>query len=76
MIDHEDLHRVHEAALRLLGSVGCDIFDADALALLASRGAVVDGSRARLSKSAPRRSRPRFCSRCRGRVVRGHAGDC
>lgn len=50
MIDHEDLHRVHEAALRLLGSVGCDIFDADALALLASRGAVVDGSRARLSE--------------------------
>jgi trimethylamine--corrinoid protein Co-methyltransferase len=44
-LSEADLARVHDAALWLLGHVGCAIPDPEALALLSAQGAVVDGQR-------------------------------
>ena len=46
-LDEKTCTQIHEAALRLLEDVGCDILDGEALALLAAHGATVDGARAR-----------------------------
>jgi trimethylamine---corrinoid protein Co-methyltransferase len=50
-LDEVGLERVHEAALRLLREVGCAVPDPEAQALLAARGAGVDGSRVRLDEA-------------------------
>ena len=49
-LDEQGCGQIHTAALRLLGDVGCAILDPEALALLAARGAVVDGERARFGE--------------------------
>jgi len=54
VIDQQDVQRVHDAAVRLLADVGCDILDAEALALLAAHGAAVDGARARFGEELVR----------------------
>jgi trimethylamine--corrinoid protein Co-methyltransferase len=45
VIAPEDLARVHEGALWLLGNVGCAVRDPEARALFAAHGAAVDGDR-------------------------------
>ena len=42
-LDEQGCERIHEAALRLLGDVGCVVLDPEALDLLKAHGAVVDG---------------------------------
>lgn len=42
-LDEQGCQRVHDAALRLLGDVGCVVLDPEALALLEAHGAVVEG---------------------------------
>jgi len=54
VIDQQDVQRVHDAAVRLLADVGCDILDAEARALLAAHGAAVDGARARFGEDLVR----------------------
>ena len=51
MIAPGGLARIHEAALSLLGDVGCAVFDPEALALFAAHGAAVDGERVRLGET-------------------------
>jgi len=42
-LDEQGCQRIHDAALRLLGDVGCVVLDPEALGLLKTHGAVVDG---------------------------------
>ena len=49
-LDESTCRQIHEAALRLLREVGCDVLDGEALALLAAHGASVDGARARFGE--------------------------
>jgi trimethylamine---corrinoid protein Co-methyltransferase len=42
--------QIHEAALRLLEEVGCDVLDYEARTLLAAAGATIDGARVRLDE--------------------------
>ena len=56
-LDESTCRQIHEAALRLLGDVGCDVLDAEALALLSAHGASVDGARARLGEELVERAR-------------------
>jgi trimethylamine--corrinoid protein Co-methyltransferase len=42
-LDERGCERIHEAALRLLGDVGCVVLDPEALDLLKAHGAVADG---------------------------------
>ena len=50
MIEQAGLERIHAAGLRLLDEVGVVVLDPDALALLAARGAAVEGQRVRLDE--------------------------
>jgi trimethylamine--corrinoid protein Co-methyltransferase len=50
-LEAPDLRRVHDAALWLLGHVGVEVLDGEALALLAAHGASVEGRRARISEA-------------------------
>lgn len=47
-LEEQACERIHDAALRLLADVGCDVLDPEARALLATHGAGVDGARVRL----------------------------
>ena len=47
-LDEQACQHVHDAALRLLSEVGCDVLDPEARTLLAAHGAAVDGPRVRL----------------------------
>lgn len=47
-LDEAGRQRIHEAGLWLLDHVGCSILDPEAVALLASHGARVDGNRVRI----------------------------
>ena len=49
-LDEQACRQIHEAAVRLLDEVGCDVLDAEAAALLAAHGARVSGSRVRLGE--------------------------
>ncbi len=51
MIAPGGLARIHEAALSLLGDVGCAVLDPEARALFAAHGAAVDGERVRLGET-------------------------
>ena len=42
-LDEQGCERIHDAALRLLGDVGCVVLDPEALELLKAHGAVVEG---------------------------------
>ena len=42
-LDEQGCQRIHDAALRLLGDVGCVVLDPETLALLEAHGAVVEG---------------------------------
>jgi trimethylamine--corrinoid protein Co-methyltransferase len=46
-LDARGCGQIHEAALRLLREVGCDVLDGEARALFAAAGAAVDGARVR-----------------------------
>lgn len=46
-LDDAAVGRIHEQALRLLGEVGTEVHDDDALAMLAGAGHAVDGTRVR-----------------------------
>ena len=50
MITERDLDRVNDAALRLLGDIGCAVLDPDALMLLEPHETVVEGERVRLGE--------------------------
>jgi trimethylamine--corrinoid protein Co-methyltransferase len=49
-LDVQGCERIHDAALRLLGDVGCAVLDPEALELLKVHGAVVEGECARLGE--------------------------
>jgi len=50
-LDEQGCEQIHAAALRLLHDVGCDVLDAEALALLGAHGAVVEGGRVRFGET-------------------------
>ena len=56
-LDESTCRQIHEAALRLLREVGCDVLDGEALALLAAHGASVDGARARVGEELVEQAR-------------------
>ncbi len=56
-LDEQGCARVHTAAVRLLETVGCDVLDPEALALLAAHGATVDGARARFGEDLVAKAR-------------------
>ena len=50
-LDEQGCERIHDAALRLLGDVGCVVLDPEARALLEAHGAVVEGECARFGET-------------------------
>lgn len=56
-LDEQGCAQVHAAAVRLLETVGCDVLDPEALALLRAHGATVDGARARFGDDLVARAR-------------------
>ncbi len=56
-LDTQSCTRIHEAALRLLREVGCDVLDEEARALLAAHGAAVDGARVTFGEDLVERAR-------------------
>ena len=50
-LDDQGCRQVHDAALRLLGDVGCVVLDPEARALLGAHGGVVDGERVRFGEA-------------------------
>jgi trimethylamine--corrinoid protein Co-methyltransferase len=57
VLDDQGCRAIHEAALRLLEGVGCDILDPEALTLLKANGARVDGVRVRFGEALVERAR-------------------
>ncbi len=50
-LDEQACRQIHDAGVRLLSGVGCDVLCPEARTLLAARGAAVDGSRVRFGQS-------------------------
>jgi trimethylamine--corrinoid protein Co-methyltransferase len=51
VLDEQGCRQIHEAALKLLGDVGCAILDPEARELLRAHGARVDGERVRFGEA-------------------------
>jgi trimethylamine--corrinoid protein Co-methyltransferase len=56
-LDERGCRQIHEAALRLLGEVGCAVLDHETLTLLKANGASVDGERVRFGEDLVERAR-------------------
>lgn len=50
-LDEQGCERIHDAALRLLGDIGCVVLDAEARALLEAHGAIIDGECVRFGEA-------------------------
>ena len=56
-LTEQTCRQIHEAALRLLAEVGCDVLDDEARALLAAHGATLDGARVRFGEDLVEQAR-------------------
>ena len=57
VLDEQGCRSIHEAALKLLGEVGCAVLDAEARELLRRDGARVDGERVRFGETLVEQAR-------------------